>query len=99
MRTDDLAGRWGGEEFLLVLPGCDLTHLLEGLARLRGELAEAVGRAGAPVFTASFGATDWTAAPTIEELMRLADAALLEAKAQGRDRVVVAEGRPQERAS
>lgn len=97
VRTGDLVGRWGGEEFVLALPGCDLTPLLEGLARLRSELAEAVGRAGAPVFTASFGATDSTAAPTIEELMRLADTALLEAKAQGCDRVVVAEARSQER--
>jgi diguanylate cyclase (GGDEF)-like protein len=91
VRTNDLVGRWGGEEFVLALPGGNVPQLLEALARLRGELAEAVGRAGAPVFTASFGATDSTAAASIEELMRLADAALLDAKAQGRDRVVVAE--------
>ena len=50
-----------------------------------------MARAGVPVFTASFGATDSTAAGSVEDLLRLADAALLDAKAQGRDRVVVAE--------
>jgi diguanylate cyclase (GGDEF)-like protein len=93
VRAGDLIGRWGGEEFVVALPGCGLTQLLEGLARLRGTLGEAVARAGVPVFTASFGATDSTAAASVEDLLRLADAALLEAKAQGRDRVVVAEVR------
>ena len=46
-----------------------------------------------PAFTASFGLTDSTCARSLEELLKLADARLYEAKAAGRDRISISDGR------
>jgi two-component system cell cycle response regulator len=104
MRPYDLIGRYGGEEFLIVLPGCDEACTARQAERLRAALA------GQPmsfseesrVITCSFGATSWTpgAGGTEEDLIRVADDALYRAKRQGRNRVVLvpftkdAEGAP-----
>lgn len=90
LRDIDLAGRWGGEEFLVVLPGTDL----EGAARV----AERVRRAlhhrillsveGEPIpVTASFGIAAYPAAGSVPALFAAADAALYEAKRRGKNRV------------
>ncbi len=89
LRTDDVVARYGGEEFLLVLPDCAETRAHDVLERVRTELALTVVGAGAPTFTASFGLTVAAAEETFEEVVRRADVALLQAKADGRDRVVV----------
>ena len=93
-RQSDVLGRWGGEEFLLILPGTGAEGAAAIAARLR-EVVEALrvphdGRElGA---TASFGVA--TAAPGgregVEELLKRADAALYRAKGAGRNRVEVA---------
>jgi diguanylate cyclase (GGDEF)-like protein len=93
MRPYDSLGRYGGEEFLIVLPGCD-----EDNARAQGErLREAL--ANDPVsfnetpytVTASFGATTWNpgSSATAEMVIGMDDMALYEAKNQGRNRVVM----------
>lgn len=89
LRDEDLIGRWGGEEFLIVLPGLERHDAVPVLDRLRAALAEAVDRADLPAITASMGVIDSTATLDLEEAIRLADEALLAAKAQGRDRIVV----------
>jgi diguanylate cyclase (GGDEF)-like protein len=89
MRSEDVVGRLGGEEFVLVLPHSDGADALPALERLRGALADAVTAGGGPAFTASFGVTDTREASEWEELLRIADAGLLRAKAAGRDRIVV----------
>jgi diguanylate cyclase (GGDEF)-like protein len=93
VRDIDLAGRWGGEEFLLVLPGTDLdgaTHVAE---RIRLALADRVVLSvdGKPIrVTASFGVASYRQAQTASGLFAAADGALYEAKRSGKNRVWVA---------
>jgi diguanylate cyclase (GGDEF)-like protein len=95
LRPDDLMGRYGGEEFVVVLPGCNAAKASEILQRVRSGLLAAVAESDVPAFTVSFGLTEARPGATFEALVSTADGALLEAKAQGRNRVVVA-GRPPE---
>lgn len=94
VREIDLAGRWGGEEFALLLPGTDL----EGGRQLADRIREMVAakRLTAPdgdsiPVTASFGVASFPEARTQAALVAAADAALYEAKRAGKDRVAVAE--------
>ena len=89
VRGEDIAGRLGGEEFVVVLADCDITGALPALERIRTQLAAAVASSAGPSFTASFGVTDSTAGVDLQELLRIADAGLLRAKDEGRDRIVV----------
>jgi diguanylate cyclase (GGDEF)-like protein len=93
VREADLAARWGGEEFALVLPGTGAVgavQLAERMAdRLRGRTILAPD--GTPIrVTASFGVAAFPEAATAEELVHAADAALYAAKRAGKDRVVCA---------
>jgi diguanylate cyclase (GGDEF)-like protein len=86
LRQRDVAGRWGGEEFVLILPGLPL-KLATGVAeRLRGKIAAAQMLPAAKI-TASFGVTSWQPGDTLEALMARADAAMYQAKRGGRNRV------------
>ncbi len=89
LRADDWIGRWGGEEFVIVLPGMAAGSAKEALDRVRDRLADAWARAEAPAVTVSMGLVDTDAGRRGDELVRLADEALLVAKTQGRDRVVI----------
>jgi len=88
LRTDDTLGRWGGEEFLLILPNCRLDDAYRGVERLR-KLVVDMRLPGAPADTrvsVSAGlATMITARISPEELVASADAALYDAKSGGRD--------------
>jgi diguanylate cyclase (GGDEF)-like protein len=95
VREIDLAGRWGGEEFALLLPGTD--H--EGGRRLAERIRALVearplkGPDGEPIrVTASFGVASFPELSNQKDLVAAADAALYEAKRSGKDRVVVAPG-------
>lgn len=89
-RADDVLARYGGEEFVIVLPDLSASQAMEAMERIRRRLAETVGTSDVPVFTASFGVTDSSMGTTVTDLVRSADAALLAAKSNGRDRVVLA---------
>ncbi len=89
LRGDDIISRYGGEEFVFVLPGLTSAEAASALERIRESLALAVNAGNVPPFTASFGVADSTSAADIEELLRLADNALFQAKRDGRNRVVI----------
>jgi diguanylate cyclase (GGDEF)-like protein len=94
IRDIDLAGRWGGEEFAVVLPGTDLDGGAALAERIRANLRARVLVApdGERVeVTASFGVAAYPAAQTKDELVGAADAALYDAKRGGKDQVARAE--------
>jgi diguanylate cyclase (GGDEF)-like protein len=93
LRDVDVAGRWGGEEFLLILPGTDLAGGAHVAERIRVALSGRIvlSPAGTPIpITASFGVAATPAAGTASELFAAADAALYEAKRAGKNRVETA---------
>ena len=81
LRATDVLARWGGEEFALLLPGCDAAGAAALIERLRGSLPDGV------TFSAGVASSDGTDAP--RTLIDAADQALYQAKETGRDRVVV----------
>lgn len=82
LRSIDIISRYGGEEFVLVLPATDLDEAAEITARLQ---------AATPLEqTFSAGLARWDGAETPEELISRADTALYEAKGAGRNRTVTA---------
>jgi diguanylate cyclase (GGDEF)-like protein len=91
LRSFDLVYRIGGEEFLVLLPGVDLSESLEIAERVRHSVEEA--RPGDLDVTISAGvAAEAGGHISYDELFRAADAALLEAKRSGRNRVETAGG-------
>ena len=90
LRSDDSFGRFGGEEFLLVLPGVDSEAARPILERVRNAVSSsAVQVGGRPVrVTVSIGGAVRDG-ESIDDLIRVADDALYAAKAAGRDRVVM----------
>lgn len=92
VRGYDSVGRIGGEEFLVVLPGCDELCALSHAERLRQVIAATpVGFDGIEIrVTASFGASSMQSgnARPPDHLVRAADEGLYAAKRQGRNRVV-----------
>jgi diguanylate cyclase (GGDEF)-like protein len=87
LRVEDVLGRWGGEEFIVVLPGADAEHAALVAERLRTEIAasslDLVDDAG-EALTVTIGVAAWRG-QDVEELVGQADAALYEGKASGRN--------------
>lgn len=95
-RSTDVSCRYGGEEFMLVLPGMEPGCASERAEELRRAIAGTPLGAGAtrPTLTASFGVASFPQdGATVAEVVRAADRALYEAKNGGRDRVVTADPR------
>jgi len=90
LRRIDLAGRWGGEEFLIVLPDADAEAALAAAERLRAALAQrSITTRDAPLtVSASLGVATASASMQADDLVAHADAALYRAKEAGRNRVV-----------
>jgi diguanylate cyclase (GGDEF)-like protein len=89
LRPSDIPCRYGGEEFVIVLPRCPIPDATQVLDRIRQRLAERLTAGRIPTFTISFGLASSDQAVDFEQVVALADGALLEAKAGGRDRIVV----------
>jgi len=93
LREIDLAGRWGGEEFAVILPGTDLEGAMQLAERIREALAARVivSPLGERLsVTASFGVAEWGGSGSWSDLLAAADAALYEAKRKGKNRVEAA---------
>ena len=93
LRDIDLPSRWGGDEFVLLLPGTDVNGALALAERLRAALAERVLLApdGSAVnVTASFGVAVYPNARSEADLLAAADEALYAAKRAGKNRVQAA---------
>ena len=94
LREIDVLGRWGGEEFLLIMPGATLEFALASLERMRtlvfGIHLPASG-AGLRVSLSAGLATSLRHGRSLDELIARADSALYVAKNEGRDLVRVAE--------
>jgi len=92
LREVDAVGRFGGEEFLIVMPGATVETALPVAERLRQALViDAAAVDGAPLLlSASIGIAQWREpAEEPSRLLMRADAALYDAKQRGRDCVVV----------
>ena len=90
VRDSDLAGRWGGEEFLLLLPGTDAAGGANLAERVRAALAERAfsGLDGEVVtITCSFGVAQHRVGRNPQELFAAADRALYRAKRAGKNKV------------
>ncbi|MEO1038176.1 MAG: PleD family two-component system response regulator [Pseudomonadota bacterium] len=93
LRAVDVAGRYGGEEFLVLLTGAHLDEAARSAERVRAAIATApftVAQADALGVTVSAGCAQAVAGDSPESLLARADAALYEAKAAGRNKVAVA---------
>lgn len=86
IRASDVVARWGGEEFMVLMPQSDLRAASEAAEKLRLAVASCrfnhVGE-----LTASFGVTAFAQQDDLNSLLKRADDALYKAKEQGRNRV------------
>jgi len=92
MRTVDYAGRFGGEEFTVLLPETPLDGAGEVAERIRARMAEQTFGDGRPAVTLSIGMGECpTDGESVDTIIECADAALYYAKETGRNRVVTTE--------
>lgn len=91
MRPTDSIGRFGGEEFLMIIPGCGFDETIRAAERIRSAVESMRIRRGeeSTQVTVSFGCTASIPArnDSLEMLLRTSDEALYESKRQGRNRV------------
>lgn len=87
LRSIDTLGRYGGEEFVLVLPQTSRNGAREKAERVRG--AVDLLRTGSGQVTVSIGVAGYRPGDSVDTLLARADAALYEAKDSGRNRVVL----------
>ncbi len=86
VRDSDLAGRWGGEEFLLLLPGADAIGGAQLAERVREAFGERTDERTVEV-TCSFGVAQHRPGDDVRDLFSAADRALYRAKRGGKNRV------------
>ncbi len=93
VRSTDIAARFGGEEFCIVMPGVDLDQARDMAERIRRSIAETPFEAGTEQvsITASIGVASRRPDESIPHWTKRADSALYEAKQQGRNNVVSAD--------
>jgi two-component system cell cycle response regulator len=89
VREYDSLGRYGGEEFLAVLPGCAALDAATTVERMRLALCSAplLSQPSLIMVTGSFGICEWNPTLSVAELLSRADQALYKAKTSGRNRI------------
>lgn len=91
LRLDDIAGRWGGEEFLIILPRTDFAGVVETAERIRGAVSASPVAAGDQRIAVTIsGGCAVGPGESPAELLRRADKRLYEAKAAGRNQIIAA---------
>jgi diguanylate cyclase (GGDEF)-like protein len=92
LRGTDIVGRWGGEEFLIILPESPLGDPNVGIERLRGALAVTEVSKSAPHIRIAFstGLTRFVSGSGVDDVIEQADRALYLAKAAGRNQTISA---------
>ncbi len=86
LRAVDVLARWGGEEFVILMPHCRATQALHAAERLRALVADqSFPEVGA--VTTSFGVAEYQANESDHAWIKRADDALYAAKSRGRNRV------------
>jgi diguanylate cyclase (GGDEF)-like protein len=90
-RQEDLAARFGGEEFIMMLPGTSAKEATVLGERLRHRLEEIAFPDFSIRVTASFGVSAYQLGDTVNGFIERADQALYEAKMMGKNQVVVRE--------
>lgn len=90
LRRSDLMGRWGGEEFIILLPETDLTQACQIAERLRASIAQkpVITSQAELAITISCGVAQLKDNDDLETLILRADRALYLAKGKGRNRVI-----------
>lgn len=86
LRINDSFARWGGEEFVIVMPETNREQAIEVSNKLR-QLVNHIEHATDLFITCSFGVTEYQLEEAIDDLFARADEALLQAKELGRNRV------------
>ena len=89
LRRPDSVGRYGGEEFMVVLPECSESDAIRLLDDIRQRFADIVFRSGEQEFKVTFSAGIAVSTPGCEadEMLAEADKALYEAKKSGRNQI------------
>lgn len=95
VRPYDHPGRWGGDEFVVVLSPCDDDTLCQIAARIRETIERDSIRTGTPV-TVSVGGYLCQPGDDVDTILRQADQALYRVKQQGRNKVLITDGSGQE---
>ena len=93
VRSTDFLARWGGEEFLILLPGADSSAAARIAEALRAAIAEAEFD-GVGALTCSFGVAQFSEDQSASAFLARADAALYRAKLNGRNRAEMAPAEP-----
>ncbi|MHA7834725.1 MAG: GGDEF domain-containing protein [Algiphilus sp.] len=94
LRSTDTVCRFGGEEFAVVMPDCDLDAACACSESLRIHIEQLPAVEGATRVTATFGVAQWCDGDTAESLLRRADEALYRGKRGGRNCVVCTGSQP-----
>lgn len=87
IRNTDVFGRWGGEEFIIILPETALNSAVIAIEQVRA-LIEGTKEENAPSVTCSFGVVEVNAEDDVDTIVKRVDNLLYEAKEGGRNRVV-----------
>jgi len=88
IRPSDLAIRYGGEEFIILMPGASVENTSQSAERLRKALSELQFEQIPRTITASFGVSELVTDDTPERFIKRADTAMYQAKNTGRNQVV-----------
>lgn len=92
LTDQDIAVRWGGEEFLIILVNTNESSAFERIESMRKDIAALTTHPSEPnvSITMSFGLIEWAPIASLEKMLHQADAALYQSKNNGRNQTTIA---------